>query len=398
MQDEQGITGGASGNARAVLYARNKNPQSPLGDFHESCCHYASDFYRRLALSGSATVTDAIQLNGMLQLDGEAACHTPSPIAGELRSRRQVDANEASSLAGIEVDSGGMFYPQAGWLDPLAVCRLLLSHPAIRYETGTVNSLQAFTIDGGQTCWQALACTAINQEDDAGNETIDSDIVVIACGHLSANFSQTDWLPTRAIRGQTSLVPGLSTLSNLTMPLCQNGYVTPAIAAVTNEDKYSTHHCHVAGATFTLDNNQPTLNRRDHRKNLDHLRAMLPERSPLLEELAALEPHTLAGRVGFRSVTPDYLPLVGEVLDAKKFTDTYASLTKNAKQSLTSPAPLLDGLYLMTGFGSRGFTSAPLTAAILAASINAAPIPISEHFRQRIHPARFLLRKLIRGQ
>ena len=50
---------------------------------------------------------------------------------------QRVDAAEASSLAGIELAHGGLWFPAGGWLVPPRLCEALADHPAITRLTGT---------------------------------------------------------------------------------------------------------------------------------------------------------------------------------------------------------------------------------------------------------------------
>ena len=44
----------------------------------------------------------------------------------------EVGKNKASDLSGINLDLGGAFIPQAGWVNPAALCLVLASHPNIQ--------------------------------------------------------------------------------------------------------------------------------------------------------------------------------------------------------------------------------------------------------------------------
>ena len=63
-----------------------------------------------------------------------------------------------------------------------------------------------------------------------------------------------------------------------------------------------------------------------------------------------------------------------------------------------APARYHDGLYLLTGLGSRGFATAPLSGAVVAAQIAGRPLPIRTQLLQNVHPGRFLIRDLKRGR
>jgi len=81
---------------------------------------------------------------------------------------------------------------------------------------------------------------------------------------------------------------------------------------------------------------------------------------------ARLADGPLRGRASIRAVTPDRLPLGGSAAEP--------------------------GLFVLTGFGSRGFSFAPLLAEHVAALALDAPSPISRAAADLVDPARFARR------
>jgi tRNA 5-methylaminomethyl-2-thiouridine biosynthesis bifunctional protein len=55
-------------------------------------------------------------------------------------------------------------------------------------------------------------------------------------------------------------------------------------------------------------------------------------------------------------------------------------------------------VFIAAGFGSRGLTTSGLSAALLAAVLTGEPLPVQATLYQQLHPARFLIRQLKRGQ
>jgi len=68
---------------------------------------------------------------------------------------------------------------------------------------------------------------------------------------------------------------------------------------------------------------------------------------------------------GMRSGSRDYFPLVGKVIDVPWMTERHPAIFKGAKPELR----YLKNLYVLNGFGGRGFVFAPLMASWLAALI-----------------------------
>ena len=107
-----------------------------------------------------------------------------------------------------------------------------------------------------------------------------------------------------------------------------------------------------------------------HQRGDADRRARSADDADNLESLARVRP-ALARRVGLaplghrasvRTSTPDHMPLTGEA------------------------AP---GLWLLTGFGGRGFTLAPLLAEQVAAGITGAPRPLARDLARRLDPGRY---------
>ena len=107
---------------------------------------------------------------------------------------------------------------------------------------------------------------------------------------------------------------------------------------------------------------------------------------------------SLGGRVGFRCASPDYLPIVGRVPDYDLFLQTYATLRKNARQTIPEKGDYVPGLYVNTAHGSRGLSSTPLCAQLLASDICGEAPPLSSELIRALSPARFLVRDLARNR
>lgn len=106
----------------------------------------------------------------------------------------------------------------------------------------------------------------------------------------------------------------------------------------------------------------------------------------------------LEGRAAFRCTSPDYLPIVGPLADRTAFLQSYAALSKDARQVPDVACPWLDGLYVNSGHGSRGLITAPLSGELLAAWLDNEPLPLPRSVAEACHPNRFALRQLIRGK
>ena len=212
----------------------------------------------------------------------------------------------------------------------------------------------------------------------------EGDQVVIACGTGSTGFSGLEWLPLQSIRGQTTDITSTAALSRLRAVLCHSGYIAPA-----SDGK----HC--IGATFNLTGELADLRADEHHHNLAALSRAVPDWA---DELHRLDAETLAGRVGFRCASPDYLPLAGPAPAPEPFMQKLAPLRKNARRTLSIHGEFQAGLSICTGFGSRGLTYSPLAAEHLASQLCGEPPPLARALSQSLAPARFLVRDLGRNR
>ncbi len=101
-------------------------------------------------------------------------------------------------------------------------------------------------------------------------------------------------------------------------------------------------------------------------------------------------------RASLRATTADRLPLIGAVPDHDAFLETFAGMRKG--RPADADAPLMDRIFVSSGFGARGFTWGPWAGAILAARLCGAPAPASRSALEAVAPARLLLRALKRGR
>jgi tRNA 5-methylaminomethyl-2-thiouridine biosynthesis bifunctional protein len=120
------------------------------------------------------------------------------------------------------------------------------------------------------------------------------------------------------------------------------------------------------GATHDREDRHADLRPADHVRNLETLRGTLPQLA------ARVEGRPISGRAAVRATTPDRVPLAG-------------------------PAPGMEGVFLLSGFGARGFSAAPLLAEHVAALALDAPSPLPAALAALVDPDRFRRRRLRRG-
>ncbi|MET0980736.1 MAG: FAD-dependent 5-carboxymethylaminomethyl-2-thiouridine(34) oxidoreductase MnmC [Telluria sp.] len=263
-----------------------------------------------------------------------------------------LEAPQAQELLGLPAPEGAWLFRQGGWARPGSVCEAMLAACGARLTTRFGVGSVSLARDGD--AW------AVRNEE--GKTLARAATVVLAGGAGSVGQPQAARLPLAALRGQVTHLDA-STVPGLPFVLCREAYLTPAAGGIA-----------CAGATYDLDAD-PQLSAASQLENIERLRA-------LVSDPTAGAGVPLAGRVGFRSVAPDRLPLVGSLPDVDA-----AGGTERLRD-----VPRHPGLHGLLGYASRGLIWAPLCAELLAARLENEPLPLESALVDALDPARFVLR------
>jgi tRNA 5-methylaminomethyl-2-thiouridine biosynthesis bifunctional protein len=279
-----------------------------------------------------------------------------------------LSAREASDFAGCELDRSALLFPDAGVIDPRALCAAL-AKDAARIFGAHITEIR-HTHDG------------LELIDADGRAHCHADAVVMANGLEAATLPHAGWLPLAARRGQLTLAPLNPASARLRCVLSYGGYITPAV-----------HGRHAIGATFDWVED-PTSTQEviteDHGRNLAELARVAPAL------MRGNDEGTCDGRAALRCTTPDHVPVVGPLPDQAAYRADYAQLRHGQHWVRYPSATYHAGIYLLTGLGARGLTEAPLAAELLASHITGEPWPLERDLVTALHPARFLVRDLKR--
>ncbi len=351
------IAQAASGNPQGVLYPRLAQQDSPQDRLSLTSYLYTLRLLQQLALgSGDFQPCGVLQMAFNGRESARILAIAQRNLAKDIACL--VNAEQASHLAGVTIAHQALYFAQAGWVKPPAFCRALLQHANIQCITHT----EALSLQQHDASWQVLAKTGML---DAAST------VIIANANDALQFSQSAHLAITPVRGQMTTVNATPASLALKAVLCTDGYMTPALAGQ-----------HSLGATFSAQSRDMTACNADNQTNL----AMLPAMSADLTDLA-LQP--TSGRVALRCATPDYLPMLGELLDA-------VAVTNHPPKHRTPLSQLARhrGLYVNVGHGAKGLITAPLCAEILASLMSGEPVPADADLIAALQPHRFLLRDL----
>ncbi|MGI4861168.1 MAG: tRNA (5-methylaminomethyl-2-thiouridine)(34)-methyltransferase MnmD [Janthinobacterium lividum] len=317
---------------------------------------------------------------------------------------RMLSADDASAVTGVDCDDGGWLFAQGGWIDPVSLCHAQLAaagthvHPHFSQRVERLEAAQD-RADG----WHAIAAD--------GRRIASGAVVIIANAHDASRLARLKHAPTESVRGQLTLLPA-SLFPTLTLPLIGGAYLTPTANGA------------LTGASYGIGDTRTALDPAEHLENLQRLAALLGlpharsraaaaqcsddadaalPASMKITDIAAeetssapfgLDPAQLTGRVAFRCVTGDRMPMIGPLGDEVAAQARAHALTGAQPLDL----PRANGLYGAFGYGSRGLLWSALGAELIASQIEGEPPPLEADLIDAIDPARFLMRNLRRGK
>ncbi|MES2605925.1 MAG: FAD-dependent 5-carboxymethylaminomethyl-2-thiouridine(34) oxidoreductase MnmC, partial [Pseudomonadota bacterium] len=332
LEKGNSLASAGSGNLQGILHCKPGAANSVDNHFNLHAYLYSHRHYRALRQRGFAW-----HECGMLQVgfDAEQLRRFQRIHASGRYSKsilREVDAAEASTLAGVTLQHAALYFPLSGWLSPAELCRFYCAHPSITVHANT----SVTELVQQDSRWQ------LHANDD---RRFDCDAVILCNAADIYDFPHCRALPIISNRGQVDVYQG-SASTALRSILCGQGYVTPAMGGLQS-----------IGGSYYVEGTSNEKNR------LTHLQLVSRMDSSLAQEFATSLP--VQQRVGQRCQTPDRMPLVGAI------------------------APEYPGLYLNVGHGSNGLARTPLSAALIASMLNATPPPLAESLRKLVDPARF---------
>jgi tRNA 5-methylaminomethyl-2-thiouridine biosynthesis bifunctional protein len=364
-----------SGNPAAMM-----NPPMSLGTdadaaFRAQAYVHAIGFYDGLEAAGTKVWKTRSGAFQMMTQDKDEAYQARLVEESALPGAwvKAVGAAEASALTGATLATGGLFISEGGFLDPDRLCGELLKDAALHYGA-QITGLEH--VPAGWRLWSdgALLFTA--------------DCVIFANAMGAINYPQSDHFPLVPNRGQLTLVPVGPETEGIKAAIAYGGYISPAFEV---EEGLT---CHLVGATYDRPDRFDVESATEIRPE-DHERNLAALHKALGEDFELGNPGNFRGRAAVRCTTADRLPLVGGVPVKQTYERLYYDV-HHGRDKIYFDGDYHNGLYVMAGFGSRGFQYAPLAAEVLTAEILGLPQPVPGAVREAMHPARFIMRNLRR--
>jgi tRNA 5-methylaminomethyl-2-thiouridine biosynthesis bifunctional protein len=285
---------------------------------------------------------------GTLQLardDGRAAAAASvlQALAFPASWVREVDTAQAGELAGLPVSRGGLYFQTGMLLRPHALIQSLAAAPGIRRVQAGIRRItqhggawRLYTGDGAEACRAPVVVLA---------NAMGARDILHAAGLLEPlpRLAQM-----HALAGEVTLLPAGRLGGGPRCIVGGEGYLLPAVDG----------WC-VAGSTYAHGAAESRVTEAGQEVNLRKAAALLaPQAGKGLQGAAA---GSLPGWAGWRAVLPGRLPAIGSV-------------------------PGAEGLYLATGFASRGLSWAALAGDIIGACLCGEPAVLESDLLAAVAP------------
>lgn len=323
------VANGASGNVAGVLF-----PQLTK-QWNTSTAWYFTAYgfmLRQLARWRAAGLEFKSAAPGMLRLPRHAEEEQQLRALNETLGLdaamvQWMERDAASAQAGLELQTGGAYFPHGTWVNAPSLCAALLQHGNIMLRSNSCVTKLAREGDG----WQVTL---------ADGEVLSADTIGVAAAEESVVLLGDYAVKLNAVGGQLTEISTSDAAQPLRSILCHKGYVVPLA------------NSYLIGATYHREEMHAVTDAR-HAENIVELANVLP---------GWFNGKAIGGRSSLRATTPDRMPYIG-ALD--------------------------DGLYVSTGHGSRGLLSAPLAGEMIASAISGEQSPVSVALAAAVHPLRF---------
>ena len=356
LLDKSAPLAGASGNPRALLAPKMTPIHHVDEHLHTIGYLYSSRLYRCLNVdakkSGLVPIlepTGALDLLMKANIGTEQIADYPDEMATTLSHE------QAQTVSGLKTQdlSENLYLPQSGLVNPQALKDTILMHPLIHFQQVDVKSIseteESVCIEGNNQDKQTISISADN---------------VVICAAFESHQMDKRIFDCRKIRGQLSwFTPTTEQLTILPkIPLKYSGYCALFTAQTGDaqlNDVVEQQSQFLLGASFIRNDTDIDIRTEEHQISRDKLVTAIPEMDSIIPTDISL----WQGRVGIRTQTPDYHPIVGALADSKR-------------------------TWVMSAMGAKGYAIAPICAEALTDMMLGAFAPLSIAMLARLSPNR----------
>lgn len=318
-EQSESICSGASSHELLVTYPRLSAYDTAYGRFNLLSYLYATNFYKNLK-------TKSWKKTGVLILNHDKETQKKQKALIERRSDgdiyQYVDALEASNLSGIDIKYDGLYFNEAGYILPNELCKFLVK--SLKINIFTNSKIENLSSNDKKTHFTI------------GKQHFEYDDVCLCTGSDSTKLVNVDGFSTK--RGQVSHIESSEKISQINLPICAKGYISPIV-----------NNIHIVGSSYS-NHGHTEITDEEHLSNMTNLKIILDD-----------DAKVKSGKAGLRAVSKDHMPVVG-----KK-----------------------DGIFLNTCHGSRASVSAPICAEIISSLITNDSLPLQSRELSSLSPLRF---------
>ena len=358
---------GASGNKAGLIMPRLDRDDSPVARFYVNAWLHTIRLLKDL--EGKHPGAGLFNQCGAQRLgrdDDEIAHYRGLCEAGLLPAQM------------IDMVDRGMSFPDGGVVDPRKFVEILVGDmPVIAQKI------------------QAIHCEdqGFNLVGETHSEQVDG--VIIANGLDALSFLSARSLPLTGTLGQIDI------FAEGQRPQAAQSYGR-YIAPLPDQ---RAHGGFVIGATYhAYDRDQA----QDQAQNQGLFAAKTENTIDTLNELRqagvafddTIDPDRCASRVSVRCSAPDFLPVAGPLPDWGFVSGAYDGLRTGRRPAQGEVWPDIEyqpNIFILTALGSRGLVVAPYLGAMMAARLSGQPPVASADIESILHPARFFIRDMKRG-
>ncbi|ALS33628.1 tRNA 5-methylaminomethyl-2-thiouridine biosynthesis bifunctional protein [Pseudoalteromonas translucida KMM 520] len=366
---------GASHNVQGAVYPHLQAKNSPHSELFAHSFLYAKRLYKQLLNDGFSFDHSwcGVLQHAVKQPLADRHENLAQQQLWPQTLMRNVTAEQGDTIAGVTTGYSGVYFEQGGWVNPPQLVNAMLSAAHCLSPYKSTFNCPIEQLEKTSNGWLLFS---------NGKQFGPFSDVIICAGEHSDAFAQTKALPIVGVRGQVSHVQASEQSKKLKTVLCHKGYFTPA---------YLDHHC--MGATFEKNTKSRQITEQDNLTNREQLLNFYGHC-----HFATSLGNITAAKAAVRCSFIDHLPMAGEWAEQSDYLTAFANLRLGKRYQYQALSKKQQGLHIFTGFGARALCSAPLCSEHLISSLSNEPRPLSERVSQAIHPARFIVRDLIRNK
>ena len=355
----------ASGNLAAVVMAYLSAKPDFLSRF------YLNGFQHSLRCLGELEhlgLETTFSRTGVLRLTSSKRLASVLEALETLQLPTTIVRQAGAELEELGINSESLLFPMGGHLEIKTLCKSIVRYLQERYASNftLLCHSNAIELQENSHSWSLF---------DGGNKLLaEADVVVLANAFDAGTLIQSSWLPMEKVRGEVIHVPANKESREITRVICADSYFTPA------HEGY-----HLIGASYEHGTENTETSVAQQQKLLSKIGRWSKKLQFSSEEISS-------GRVSFRSMSPDRLPMIGSVANRENFETHYKAANDGKYGDNIPRTGLYPGLFCSVAHGSRGTISCFLAAEIVASEICGESAPLEADLLRAIHPSRFLLR------